>query len=51
MNRATPITAPSMRDIRPYARGYPMTLAETASTFGENVLMNGILDDPTVSEQ
>ena len=27
-----------MRDIRPYARGYPMTLAETASTFGENVL-------------
>ncbi|MGZ8427006.1 MAG: M3 family oligoendopeptidase [Candidatus Binatia bacterium] len=37
-----------MRDIRPYARGYPMTLAETASTFGENVLMNGILDDPTV---
>ena len=39
-----------MRDIRPYARGYPMTLAETASTFGENVLMNGILDDPTVSD-
>jgi oligoendopeptidase F len=39
-----------MRDMRPYARGYPMTLAETASTFGENVLMNGILDDPTVSD-
>jgi oligoendopeptidase F len=39
-----------MRDIRPYARGYPMTLAETASTFGENVLMNGILDDPTASD-
>lgn len=38
-----------MRDLRPYARGYPMTLAETASTFGENVLMNGILDDPSVS--
>jgi len=38
-----------MRDVRPYARGYPMTLAETASTFGENVLMNGILDDPSVS--
>jgi oligoendopeptidase F len=38
-----------MRDVRPYARGYPMTLAETASTFGENVLMNGVLDDPTVS--
>jgi oligoendopeptidase F len=40
-----------MRDIRPYARGYPMTLAETASTFGENVLMNGILGDPTVSDR
>jgi oligoendopeptidase F len=40
-----------MRDVRPYARGYPMTLAETASTFGENVLMNGILDDPTISDK
>src|SRR5262245_33847955 len=39
-----------MRDIRPYARGYPMTLAETASTFGEQVLMNGLLDDPVVSD-
>lgn len=38
-----------MRDLRPYARGYPMTLAETASTFGEQVLMNGILEDPSVS--
>jgi oligoendopeptidase F len=38
-----------MRDIRPYGRGYPMTLAETASTFGEQVLMNGILDDPAIS--
>ena len=40
-----------MREVRPYARGYPMTLAETASTFGENVLMNGILDDPNVSDE
>jgi oligoendopeptidase F len=40
-----------MRDIRPYARGYPMTLAETASTFGEHVLMNGILDDSAVSDR
>jgi oligoendopeptidase F len=39
-----------MRDMRPYARGYPMTLAETASTFGEQLLMNGILDDPTVAD-
>jgi oligoendopeptidase F len=28
-----------------------MTLAETASTFGEQVLMNGLLDDPNVSFQ
>ncbi|MBI2534444.1 MAG: M3 family oligoendopeptidase [Deltaproteobacteria bacterium] len=39
-----------MRDVRPYARGYPMTLAETASTFGEQVLMNGSLDDPAMSD-
>jgi oligoendopeptidase F len=38
-----------MREVRPYARGYPMTLAETASTFGEQVLMNGILDDSAIS--
>jgi oligoendopeptidase F len=40
-----------MRDVRPYARGYPMTLAETASTFGEQVLMNGLLADPAVSDR
>jgi oligoendopeptidase F len=28
-----------------------MTLAETASTFGEQVLMNGLLDDPAISDQ
>ena len=39
-----------MRDVRPYGRIYPMTLAETASTFGEQVLMNGLLDDPSVSD-
>jgi len=39
-----------MRDVRPYARGYAMTLAETASTFGEQVLMNGLLDDLAVSD-
>jgi oligoendopeptidase F len=27
-----------------------MTLAETASTFGEQVLMSGLLDDPSVSD-
>lgn len=40
-----------MRDVRPFARGYPMTLAETASTFGEQVLMNGVLDDPIVTDR
>ncbi|HEY7220488.1 MAG TPA: M3 family oligoendopeptidase [Candidatus Binatia bacterium] len=40
-----------MRDVRPFARGYPMTLAETASTFGEQVLMNGVLEDPAVSDR
>jgi oligoendopeptidase F len=39
-----------MRHIRPYGRGYPMTLAETASTFGEQVLINGLLDDPNVPD-
>jgi oligoendopeptidase F len=39
-----------MRDVRPYGRIYPMTLAETASTFGEQVLMNGLIDDPSVSD-
>jgi oligoendopeptidase F len=38
-----------MRDVRPYGRSYPMTLAETASTFGEQVLTNGLLADPAVS--
>src|SRR5918995_4274838 len=38
-----------MRDVRPYGRGYPMTLAETASTFGEQVLMNGLADDSNIS--
>jgi len=40
-----------MRDLRPFARGYPMTLAETASTFGEQVLMNGCLSDPTLTDR
>ena len=39
-----------MRDIRPYAHSYPMTLAESASTFGEMILTEGILEDPTISD-
>jgi oligoendopeptidase F len=39
-----------VRDVRPLARIYPMTLAETASTFGEQVLMNGLLDNPSTTD-
>jgi oligoendopeptidase F len=39
-----------MHDIRPMARNYPMTLAETASTFGEQILAQSILADESVSD-
>jgi len=39
-----------MRETRPFARAYPMTLAETASTFAEQILINGLLDDPGVGD-
>ena len=39
-----------MREVRPYARIYPMTLAETASTFGELVLTHGLLEDHSISD-
>ena len=32
-----------LRETRPYARRYPMTLAESASTFGEMILTDGLL--------
>ena len=35
-----------MRDLRPMARGYPMTLAETASVFAEQILAEGVAEDP-----
>ena len=38
-----------MRDLRPLARSYPMTLAESASTFGEMILGEGVLADPDFS--
>jgi len=38
-----------MSDQRPWARRYPMTLAETASTFAEQVVNQAQLDDPAVS--
>ncbi|HSE84280.1 MAG TPA: M3 family metallopeptidase, partial [Thermodesulfobacteriota bacterium] len=39
-----------MRDVRPYAHIYPMTLAESASTFGEMILTDGILQDSSISD-
>ncbi len=38
-----------MRDTRVFARQYPMTLAETASTFAESLLSDGVLSDPSLS--
>ena len=40
-----------MRDLRPYARNYPMTLAESASTFGEMILTNALLEDPSIDDE
>ena len=39
-----------MRDLRPFAQGYPMTLAESASTFAEMILADGVLSDPDVDD-
>jgi oligoendopeptidase F len=40
-----------LRKARPFASGYPMTLAESASIFAELVLVNGLLDDPELSAE
>ena len=39
-----------MKSLRPFARQYPMTLAESASTFGEMILTEGILNQPDLSD-
>lgn len=39
-----------MRDLRPMARGYPMTLAETASVFAEQILAAGAGADPALPD-
>lgn len=39
-----------LRDIRPWANLYPMTLAESASTFGETILVDGILNSAGISD-
>ncbi|MXY96695.1 MAG: M3 family oligoendopeptidase [Gemmatimonadetes bacterium] len=40
-----------MRGERTLNRAYPMTLAESASTFGEMLLMRGLLEEPGVSAE
>jgi oligoendopeptidase F len=39
-----------LKDMRPMAQQYPMTLAETASIFGEHILAEGIYDDDRISD-
>ena len=38
-----------MRDMRPWSRRYPLTLAETASTFAEQLLIDTVLTNPDAS--
>jgi oligoendopeptidase F len=40
-----------MHDIRPMARRYPMTIAETASTFGEQIFAQSVLSDDDISDK
>ena len=40
-----------MRDMRPWQRGYPMTLAETASIFAETLFTDALLSDSGASER
>jgi oligoendopeptidase F len=42
--------AEMMRGVRPLALHTPMTLAETASTFAEALLSDGLLADPAISD-
>ncbi len=37
-----------LNKLRPCAQDYPMTLAETASTFAEKILFDGLLADPNL---
>lgn len=40
-----------LRPARSFAASYPMTLAETASNFGEMILLNGLMSDPAMTPQ
>ena len=39
-----------MRDMRPFSCEYPMTLAETASTFAEGVLAASLIEDKSLAD-
>ena len=39
-----------LRPARSFAADYPMTLAETASNFGEMILLDGLMSDPKLTE-
>ncbi len=39
-----------LRPTRSFAASYPMTLAETASNFGEMILLSGLMNDPGITE-
>lgn len=38
-----------LRPARSFAADYPMTLAETASNFGEMILLDGLMSDPSMT--
>ena len=38
-----------LRPARSFATSYPMTLAETASNFGEMILLDGLMNDPGIT--
>jgi oligoendopeptidase F len=40
-----------MRDMRWWSRSYPMTLAETASTFAEQLVIDAVLEDPEATRE
>ena len=40
-----------LRPARSFAANYPMTLAETASNFGEMILLDGLMSDPAMTPQ
>ena len=40
-----------LRPARSMAANYPMTLAETASNFGEMILLSGLMSDPNLTAQ